>query len=410
MQDHLVIYVHVPFCSSKCHFCSWTSAIPASELVNKKAHSSDYKTAVVRQLKSFGAAVKSEASMRLIYFGGGTPSLLESRDLADILETIHAVFKSDGSFQDTTIEIAPETVDLDKLRDLRAAGFTRISFGFQSLNEQRVRQIARAHSTTQAVRAFEMARQAGFDNINIDLMLGFPDETDKEWNESLASALSLSPDHLSLYVYKMVPETVMARQIEQGITKATPTAVSIRRYLDASDRLAATGYHEYMFQLFARDGKHCFCDQSYFNQAADHVGFGAGAHSLLKGYVMGHSPDYSSYLRQPQFEYRFPIGDAPSIILTKLFEMLHTDRGIDRAQFERRMRISTDEAERRYSLIGTFFEDLARGGATDDAAGCISFRNKQERAAWLCRQPQRYDTSLVPAPADNIVNISAAAR
>ena len=408
MQDHLVVYVHVPFCSSKCHFCSWTSAIPSSELVNKKAHSSDYKVAVVRQLRSFGAALKSEASMRLIYFGGGTPSLLESRDLADILETIHSVFKSEEGFQDTTLEVAPETVDLDKLRDLRAAGFTRISFGFQSLDKQRVRKIGRAHSSSEAIQAFEMARKAGFDNINIDLMLGFPDETDKEWEDSLTSALSLSPDHLSLYVYKMIPMTVMAKQIYQGITKATPTAVSVRRYLDASARLSAAGYDEYMFQLFARGGKRCYCDQSYFSQAADHIGFGAGAHSLFKGHVLGHSPDYSSYLREPQFEYRFPIADSPGIILTKLFEMLHTDHGIDEATFQRRMRISTDEAKRRYTPISAFFEDLALGGGTRDSAGRISFRNNSERAAWLCRQPQNYEASASSAGENKVVQISAA--
>jgi putative oxygen-independent coproporphyrinogen III oxidase len=407
MQD-LIVYVHVPFCSSKCHFCSWTSPIPTSELVNKKAHSSEYKTAVVRQLKDFGTAVETGAAMRLIYFGGGTPSLMEAGDLGGILESIHSVFRSNEAFQDTTIEIAPETVNLDKLRDLRAAGFTRVSFGFQSLDEQRVRQIGRAHSATQAVQAFGMAREAGFDNINIDLMLGFPDETDREWEDSLTRALSLSPNHLSLYIYKMIPGTVMATQIERATRKATPTPVAVRRYLDAADRLTAAGYHEYMFQLFARDGKRCFCDQSYFNLDADHVGFGAGAHSLLNGHLMGHSPDLGSYLRRPRFQYRVPIADSANVLQTKLHEMLHTDGGIDPARVEKRLQISLTEARRRYGQIDAFFEDLMRSGATSDAQGCFLFRNKQDRAAWLGRQPQHYDVPEHEAPPENTLQIAAA--
>jgi oxygen-independent coproporphyrinogen-3 oxidase len=348
--------------------------------------------------------------MRVIYFGGGTPSLLESKDLANILAKIHSVFRPTSDFLDTTIEIAPETVDLEKLRELRAAGFTRISFGFQSLNEKRVRKIGRAHSSSQAIEAFAMARQAGFDNINIDLMLGFPDETDQEWEDSLASALALSPDHLSLYTYKAIPGTVMEKQITLGYGIATPTAIAVRRYLDACSRLASAGYQEYMFQLFAREGKRCFCDQSYFSQAADHIGFGAGAHSLVQGYVMGHSPDYSSYLAEPGFGYRFKVRDSPGILLTKLFEMLHTDRGIDEATFLRQMRISTEEARSRYRSIGAFFEDLESCGAVRGSEGRVMFPNKEVRAAWLCRQPQNYEVPASGTMAEETVQIALAGR
>jgi oxygen-independent coproporphyrinogen-3 oxidase len=408
MQD-IVVYVHVPFCSSKCHFCSWTSAIPSSELVNKKAHSSDYTKAVIQHIKLFNSAIKAQPTMRLIYFGGGTPSLLEARDLAQILETLHSVFRPTDNFHDVTIEIAPETVDENKLCDLRAAGFTRISFGFQSLNEHRVRQIARAHNPAQAIGAFESARRAGFDNINIDLMLGFPDETDKEWSDTLTTALSLSPDHLSLYVYKMISDTVMARQIEQGLTRATPKAVSTRRYLEACERLSAAGYKEYMFQLFARDDKRCFCDQAYFGHEADYVGFGAGAHSLLNGYFMGHSADYSRYLQHPQFGFHRPISGSPEAILVKLYEMLHTDEGIDAAQFERRMRISVDEAKRRYLDVSSLFEELKRDGTVFDAAGRVSFPSKQHRAAWLCRQQKQYEIYETTPPTRDLVSISSMA-
>lgn len=407
MED-LIVYVHVPFCSSKCHFCSWTSPISAAELVRNRAHGSEYAAAVIRQLKRFQSAVKSESTMRVIYFGGGTPSLLESGDLGNILEAIHGVFRPTESFGDTTIEIAPETVHLDKLRDLRAAGFTRISFGFQSLNEKRLRHIARAHSAGQAVQAFEMARKAGFENVNIDLMLGFPDETDEEWEETFNRALALGPDHLSLYIYKKIFGTVMAKQIDQGSAKATPTSVAVRRYLDASERLVAAGYREYVFQLFAREGKHCFCDESYFRLDADHIGFGAGAHSLFQGYLMGHSPDLASYLQRPQFEYRIPISDSPNVIQTKLFEMLHTDEGIDPAKVERRLRVSLPEAKRRHTQVRAFFEDLMSSGPRTDAEGRISFPDRQQRAMWLGRQPRRYDAVEAAPVAREFVRIAAA--
>jgi putative oxygen-independent coproporphyrinogen III oxidase len=407
MQEGLIVYVHVPFCSSKCHFCYWTSPVPTSELVRNDKHSADYAIAVVRQVRELRPQFKGSPAMRLIYFGGGTPSLMEARDLAAILDAVHQEFPKHTEFGDTTLEVAPETVHLEKLRDLRAAGFNRLSFGFQSLNASRVRHIGRAHSADEAINAFQMARKAGFSNLNIDLILGFPDETDEEWRETLDKALELSPDHLSIYVYKVVPGTVMARQLERGESQPTPHPVAVRRYLEARDRITSLGYQEYMFQMFAREDKRCFCDQDYFTQDCDFVGFGAGGHSLLGGHLMGHSPNLSSYLQQPGFDFRYPIANSADAIHYKLIEMLHTDGGIDPVRFQRRFRLSLSDARQRHPQVEAFLAILEAGDLAPGSNGGWRFRDSRERARWLSTQPQRVETSSTTAEASNVVQIAA---
>lgn len=407
MNQELLVYVHVPFCSSKCHFCYWTSPIPAAELVRNKAYSAQYRDAVLRQIRSVGTRGSlSSRPVRLIYFGGGTPSLLEVSDLEAILSEIHGAFRFTDSFRDTTIEISPETVDLERLCGLRAAGFTRISFGFQSLHPERLRKLGRAHSIGQALQAFENGRAAGFDNINIDLMLGFPGETQEEFDESFQQTLALSPDHISLYIYRPVPNTVMARQIDSGITVATPPEVAANRYLEARKRLADMGYREYIFQLFSKNGKRCFCDQSYFHVDVDHIGFGAGAHSLLNGKVMGHSPDLSSYLESPRFDYEFPASSAPNLIQAKLFEMLHTDDGINLARVQERFGMSFSDMLSRHEEIAAFYSDIREHGVDQDALGNLAFVDRDSRAMWLANPPKQYKSSKVPMQAsENLVQI-----
>src|ERR1035441_9371400 len=141
---NVILYVHVPFCSSKCHFCSWVSPIPTTQLVKSRSHYEDYTRAVVREIESSARSLsKSNLESKLVYFGGGTPSLLSANELGQILDALFRAFPRNIEFQDVTIEVSPHTATREQLEGLLRAGFTRISFGAQSFNKERVRMLGR---------------------------------------------------------------------------------------------------------------------------------------------------------------------------------------------------------------------------------------------------------------------------
>jgi oxygen-independent coproporphyrinogen-3 oxidase len=409
MQD-VILYVHVPFCSSKCHFCSWVSPIPTTELVKAKHRFGEYATAVIDEIRRTGSRLgRAAVRPKLAYFGGGTPSLLDAGDLAAILRELFRYFPKDDSFLDTTIEMSPDTVTPQKLDILRAAGFNRISFGVQSFNETRARTIGRAHSPLRAIEAFEQARRAGWDDINIDVMIGFPEETETEFVDNVKTALMLEPDHLSIYVYKKCNGTVMARMIDSGKLIPCPKPVVLDRYHRASALLDQAGYSEYMFQLFGRPGKRCNIDYHYFHCHYDYLGFGQGAHSLASGKSYAHSQTLTHYLRQPGHNESVQAADSGTLLETKLFEMLHTEEGFNFQQFTDRLRTTPDEARERSPRFRRAYDCFVENGEVERTATGLRFGSRRAQVEWLSLPPYWLDLTAAPvaAPA-SLLSISSA--
>src|SRR5882724_6433831 len=199
------LYVHVPFCARKCEYCAFYSETASGELINR------YVAALVREMQ----LVANELKPRTVFFGGGTPSLLNLRQWEQILEAMAQLDLLGAA--EWTVECNPATISLDKARLLRSYGVNRISMGVQSLDSSLLDRLGRIHSREMVFKSFDILRQAGFENVNLDLMFAIPGQTLKVWRETLAEVLAMGSEHLSCYEVIYEEDTALYRQLQAGL-------------------------------------------------------------------------------------------------------------------------------------------------------------------------------------------------
>ena len=233
------VYFHIPYCFSRCRYCDFYAAGAA------RAVPDAYVDALLRALAGFAAALPGPPDT--VYLGGGTPSLLTPAQAARL---ISAAAPRPGA--EVTLEANPETVTLERLQGYRAAGVNRLSIGVQSARDSQLRALGRPHTARQAAAAFEMARQAGFDNVSGDIMLALPRYSREEFDETLALIQEGGAAHISAYLLKIEPGSAFGRQPPAGLPDADQAAGF---YLYAVERLAAAGYRQYEISSFARPGR-----------------------------------------------------------------------------------------------------------------------------------------------------------
>ena len=219
--------------------------------------------------------------MDTIYFGGGTPSLLDPADVTRIISACREAFDV-SSDAEITLEANPETVDEARLTAFRAAGVNRLSFGVQSFREPELRRLSRLHSADRARQALAGARGAGFDNVSLDLMMWLPGQNVSEWLESVDAAIALSPEHLSLYLLEVYPNAPLKEDMARGKWSQAPDDDAAAMYLAAMDRLEVAGYEQYEISNVARPGRRCRHNLKYW-QDGEWFGFGCGAHGTIAG-------------------------------------------------------------------------------------------------------------------------------
>lgn len=265
------IYIHVPFCKTRCIYCSFFSTT-SSELMPR------YVEAVLRELRCRYGYLRGQA-VDTIYFGGGTPSLLPVDDVKRVIDEIHIIYNKDGHApSEVTIEANPDDVTPEWLQAIRAAGVNRLSMGVQTFDDERLRFIRRRHTSRQAVCAVRMAQEAGFDNISIDLMFGFPGQTLSQWREDLACAFSLGVQHLSAYSLMYEEGTTLARMLDAGQVAEVDEELSLAMFDALVDAAASAGFRHYEISNFALPGRESRHNSSYWH-GVPYLGVGAGAHS-----------------------------------------------------------------------------------------------------------------------------------
>jgi oxygen-independent coproporphyrinogen-3 oxidase len=216
-----------------------------------------------------------------VYFGGGTPSLLEPSEVAAVVEACRGAFTlAPGA--EITLEANPETVTADRLAGFRAAGVNRLSFGVQSFRDEELQRLSRLHSAARAVDAFGLARAAGFDNISLDLMMWLPQQTVGEWLESVDALIALGPDHASLYLLEVYPNAPLRDAMARGRWSLAPEDDAADMYLAGLGRMDTAGYTQYEIANVARPGRESRHNLKYWTDAA-WLGFGCGAHSTRDG-------------------------------------------------------------------------------------------------------------------------------
>jgi oxygen-independent coproporphyrinogen-3 oxidase len=265
----LGVYVHVPFCSHRCDYCDFATWTDRAHLVD------DYVDACIADVTTRVAAGQPEATS--VFFGGGTPSLLAGPQLARVLDAIPRASRAE-----VTVECNPDSVDAAKLGAYRDAGVNRLSFGVQSMRPHVLAALGRTHDPANVDRAVALARDAGFENLNVDLIYGAAGETLADWRATLEAAVELGPEHVSAYALTVEPGTSLGRRVEAGTTAAPDDDDQADKYALSDDLLAAAGFEWYEVSNWARPGRECAHNRCYW-EGTDYVAVGCAGHGFTDG-------------------------------------------------------------------------------------------------------------------------------
>lgn len=296
-QRGFSLYVHVPFCASRCGYCDFNT-YTAAELGASPGSSQDaYLAAAVAELDLARAVLGSVPPVQSVFFGGGTPTMVAAERLGGLLSAITDRFELVPGAEITT-EANPESVDAASLRTLAEAGFTRLSLGMQSASESVLAVLERRHSPGRVAEVVAAARAAGFDSISLDLIYGTPTETDDDWLASLEAAVALRPDHLSAYSLIVEDGTRLAARVARGELPGIDEDVHADRYELAESVLAGHGYRNYEVSNWSLPGQECGHNLAYW-RGDNWWGIGPGAHSHVGGvrwWNRRHPRDYAAAL------------------------------------------------------------------------------------------------------------------
>jgi oxygen-independent coproporphyrinogen III oxidase len=269
-MDRAGVYAHIPFCRARCSYCDFATGAYDAPLAGR------YVAALAREIISFGGASEG-AEVDTVYFGGGTPSLLTAEQVGTVLDAVRRRFRVSADAE-VTMEMNPGTVTPETLRGFRAAGVNRASFGAQTFDDRELRRLGRTHTADDTRRTLSMLRAAGFDNLSFDLIAGLPEQTSEAWNRNLDEALSLRPEHLSLYLLEVHEGTPLADQIRRGFWRAPDPDAAVEMYETLVERTRAEGYEQYEISNFSLPGRESRHNLKYWT-GAPYYGFGCSSHS-----------------------------------------------------------------------------------------------------------------------------------
>ncbi len=337
-EKTLQIYLHIPFCSSKCHFCDWVDDISVTQLRSGASVRRQYVEALCRQIEFWGPHLTTLGYRpSCIYWGGGTPTRLDAQDFPIIRDSLRSSFDLD-SLEQHTLETTPSDLTREKLESLESIGVDRLSIGVQSFDPDQLRRAGRAHSSQQAVEAIRLAKASRITDVNIDLISGFPDEMLSTFRNTLQQAVELDPTHISVYSYRATPRTIMAVQTHRGVRHGLELDAMIESYELAQDVLTQAGYKEYCFNYFVKDDRYQFVAGLYgYKLEGDIIGFGAGAESTIGALTLGNEDtELHRYIEHPlDFDTVAPFTlEKPEMFFPLFGGALMTEGGISFPKFE----------------------------------------------------------------------------
>jgi oxygen-independent coproporphyrinogen-3 oxidase len=282
----LGLYIHIPFCSAICNYCNFNRGLFDRELKIR------YVAALVEEIERVGRASTGPADT--VYFGGGTPSLLEPGEIAALINACSRSFQL-SSRPEITLEANPDTVTVERLRAYAAAGVNRLSIGVQSFRDDELKRLSRLHDADRARRALADARCAGFDNVSLDLMMWLPGQRVDHWLDSVDLAIVAAPDHLSMYLLEVYPNAPLKDEMARSRWSQAPDDDAAAMYLEALERLDAAGYVQYEISNVARPGRESHHNLKYWTDG-EWLGFGCGAHSTRDGVRWKNVSDTTEYV------------------------------------------------------------------------------------------------------------------
>lgn len=336
MFDLFSIYIHIPFCVKKCSYCDFFSCADTGLI-------SEYVESLLKEIQY---RAEPWQKVHSIYFGGGTPSLLDASHVEKIIETVDQSFVLSGDTE-MTLEVNPASADKAKLSAFKAFGINRLSIGVQSFNDDKLAFLDRIHSADQAFEAVRNARRAGFKDIGIDLIYGLGVENREIWQEDLEKAVQLEPEHMSCYMLTIEPGTPLHASIEKGQAGSMPRSEVLEMFKQTSVFLEDHGYDHYEISNFAKGKENRSKHNAHYWGGGAYLGFGPGAHSFDKETRSWNQPDIKNYTNC-FLQGTFPIPESE--VLTdeqKMTEFillkLRTIEGINLKDFRDRLNVSFQE-------------------------------------------------------------------
>jgi oxygen-independent coproporphyrinogen III oxidase len=330
--NEISIYIHVPFCQSKCGYCDFYS------LPYKTNHSifDDFTSALQQEIKIRFEECTSNSKVKTIFLGGGTPSLLSCDQIKKIVDTLHEYFNL-TDLTEFTIEVNPGTVSSENLKLYREIGINRISIGVQAFEDDLLDKLERIHSSKQACEAFEFARNAGYENINIDLLFGFPGQSLANLEHSLKQAIVLNPEHLSIYNLIYEDGTPFQSKLEAGSLKVLNEETEEKLYNFTVDFLQDSKFKRYEISNYCQPGFNCEHNLGYWNYRP-YLGFGPSAHSFDGNFRRWNNRDLKNYILNLKSG-KSPVYEAEEINKQVKFEewiflQMHQTTGLDLSKFQ----------------------------------------------------------------------------
>lgn len=330
------LYIHIPFCLSKCAYCDFCSeSVQALDPSMPERYVRALEREAEAKLMTLAQSANPDGRRTItsVYVGGGTPTVLST-------ELLVAVLSLPGRFCpeliaddcEVTCEANPGTVDAGMLRTLLRGGVTRISLGFQSLVEAELHVLGRIHSAADAFEAFHLARGVGFGEINVDLVFGIPSQDLNSWKQTLRQVLMLGPEHVSTYCLTLAPETPLAAMVGAGLVKMPSEDLQAEMYGTAIDLLTAEGYRHYEISNFALPGHECRHNLNYWS-GGEYIGLGAAAHSHVGRVRSANLENIAEYVRTVEngrsVEAFSETLTEDQMLLEKMFLGLRTDEGAE---------------------------------------------------------------------------------
>ena len=295
-RKQIGLYIHIPFCKQKCSYCDFCS------YANKESFIKRYIQCVLKEIIEVGNNNKIDFEngkddmflVKTIYIGGGTPSLIDSKYIVQIIEDIKLNFEIDEKAE-ITIEVNPGTVTLEKLEDYKRAGINRLSIGLQSTHEHLLKEIGRIHTYLDFLDTFRFAREARFENINVDLMIGLPNQTLEEVKDSIEEIVSMEPEHISVYSLILEENTPLFKKVEEGLELPNED-LERKMYWAVKQTLEQNNYIHYEITNFAKKGYESKHNLDCWNQK-EYIGFGIAAHSYTNGIRYSNIENIEQYIK-----------------------------------------------------------------------------------------------------------------
>jgi len=308
MTPNTSIYLHIPFCKHRCAYCDFNTYAGQEDSIPA------YVNALIKEIGFVGLRGEQngcEVQAHTIFFGGGTPSLLSGPQFASVMDALRAAFTLTADAE-ISIEANPGTVSPEKLTAVRKAGINRISFGVQSANMEELHMLEREHSFFDVIEAVSTARKAGFDNLNLDLIYGLPEQTLPTWKTSLKRILDLHPEHISAYALTLEHGTPFGRWSSKGLLPLPDPDLAAEMYEYAEEFLAENGYSQYEISNWSKPGRECKHNIQYW-RSLPYLAFGAGAHGYASGYRYSNVLRIKTYIERltnPTSVLEYPLSPA----------------------------------------------------------------------------------------------------